>query len=389
MNAVIKPDKSTGATFLNGEHYLVDAFGNLLKLKESVDFPIFIQNRDYVNRGFFVFHFGSSIGTHQIEIRRKDNDKKVFPVVVICSPTGRSDKCYYYAPEYNLNRFEESQGFIASNHFNAKTSSISFNGIFYLMSVRLGERWIKLSTTLALNRIRKSEEMEKGWRKSEIKLPPEFRDLDPVHVIPIIDVKKLLLILVTRSIVLSNTLYSLLLEAEGKFLTLGSEWIGSLVRYEEKSVCFSRLFSRDDEFYTDQFGNNNDECEYFGNGIVFDENIYIQNFVFDATFEIQFNFEVIELDFVQQKAERKIHVTSNPFFAFHDDVFPGFSKNSASQSRFFETAKSIFPPYPKSIIPNHHFSSLEEFKHISTFVLKLDGEESFQFEINFQVRKKH
>ena len=49
----------------------------------------------------------------------------------------------------------------------------------------MGERWIKLSTTLALNRIRKSEELEKGWRKNEIGLPVEFRDMDPVHVIPL------------------------------------------------------------------------------------------------------------------------------------------------------------------------------------------------------------
>ena len=136
-------------------------------------------------RGFFVFHFGSSIGTHQIEIRRKENDHKIFPVVVICSPTGRSDKCFYYAPDYNLNRFEEAQGFIASNHFNAKLSSSSFKGVFYLMSARLGERFIKLSTTTALNRIRKSEEIEKGWRKNEIGLPAEFRDLDLVHVVPL------------------------------------------------------------------------------------------------------------------------------------------------------------------------------------------------------------
>ena len=105
-----------------------------------------------------------------------------------------------------------------------------------------------------------------------------------------IDVGKLLLVLVTRSIVLSNTLYALLLEAEGKFLTLGSEWIGSLIRYEQTSVCYSRLFSQDDHFYTDQFGNNNDECEYFVNGIIYDENISIQSVIFDATFRVEFNF---------------------------------------------------------------------------------------------------
>ena len=178
------------------------------------------------------------------------------------------------------------------------------------MSVRLGERWIRLSTTVALNRIRKSEEMEKGWRKNEIALPVEFRDLDPVHVVPMKrvifgysckqfsseinplqkDMGRLMLILMTRSIDLSNTQYSLLLEAGGKFLTLGSEWIGSLVKYKERSICYSKLFAQDDPFYTDQTGNNNDECEYFGNGIINNERFFIQNYVFDATFEIKFNF---------------------------------------------------------------------------------------------------
>ena len=161
---------------------------NCWAIKQNL-YSVFVLNEDnpFYFRGFFVFHFGSSIGTHQIEIRRKDKDRKIFPVVVICSPNGRPDKCYYFAPDYNLklNRFEEAQGYIASNHFNAKMSSVSFKGVFKLMSVKLGERWIKLSTTLALNRIRKSEELEKGWKRDEIALPAEFRDLDPVHLIPL------------------------------------------------------------------------------------------------------------------------------------------------------------------------------------------------------------
>ena len=98
------------------------------------------------------------------------------------------------------------------------------------------------------------------------------------------------MILVTRSIVLSNTLYSVLLEADGKFLTLGREWIGSLVEYEESSICYSKLFALDDNFYTDQRGLNNDECEYFGNGLINNERIFIQNYVFDVLFEFQFEF---------------------------------------------------------------------------------------------------
>ena len=56
------------------------------------------------------------------------------------------------------------------------------------MSIMLGEKWIKLSKTVALNRIRASEEFEKGWKKGEVALPVQFRDLDPVHVIPLIGV---------------------------------------------------------------------------------------------------------------------------------------------------------------------------------------------------------
>ena len=94
----------------------------------------------------------------------------------------------------------------------------------------------------------------------------------------------------TRSIVLSNTQYSLLLEAEGLFFTLGSEWIGSVVKYEEIPACLSEMFAPDDFYYTDKIGNNNDECEYFGNGIINNEKIFIQSYVFDSTFDIMFNF---------------------------------------------------------------------------------------------------
>ena len=117
------------------------------------------------------------------------------------------------------------------------------------MSVRMGDYYIKLSETIELNRIRKNEELEKGWRKDEIALPAMFRDSDPVHVVPLIDIGRLLLILVTRNIDLSNTQYSLLLEVEGKFLVLGSEWIGSLVKYKKNSICFSNLFAKNDNYY--------------------------------------------------------------------------------------------------------------------------------------------
>ena len=140
-----------------------------------------------IRTGHFIFHFGSSIATHEIEIGQGDQGRKIFSAVVICSPLKRPDKCYYYAPYYNLNRLETAQGLIANNHFNAKTSAISFKGIFHVMSLRFGEGLIRTSTTTTLTRIRKSAESDKGWKKGEIDFPPEFGDLDQVHMIPMTD----------------------------------------------------------------------------------------------------------------------------------------------------------------------------------------------------------
>ena len=99
-----------------------------------------------------------------------------------------------------------------------------------------------------------------------------------------------MLILVTRSIELSNMQYSLILEKNGRFLTLGNEWIGSLVKYEQESKCYSGLYAPTDFAYSNPFGTNNDECEYFINAFSNNDRIYLQNVVFDTTFEIFFNF---------------------------------------------------------------------------------------------------
>ena len=53
------------------------------------------------------------------------------------------------------------------------------------MSARLGENFIKLSKTRALNRIREDEELEKGWKKGDFGVPAELRDMDLVHVVPL------------------------------------------------------------------------------------------------------------------------------------------------------------------------------------------------------------
>ena len=105
---------------------------------------------------------------------------------------------------------------------------------------------------------------------------------------------RFLLILVTRSIALSNTQYSLLLEKEGIFINLHREWISSLVRYKgayESHVerCLSVMFNRKDRDYTDAVGIHNDECEYFVNGIINNDKLFIQGLVFDFTFEVDFD----------------------------------------------------------------------------------------------------
>ena len=72
-----------------------------------------------------------------------------------------------------------------------------------------------------------------------------------------------------------------------------------------------------------------------------------------------------------------MHVTSNPYFAFHDDVFPGFVKNAAAQQRFPSS------PTRNTIIPAKFFSSLGELNHISTIEMKLNGRERLEFKIRF------
>ena len=85
--------------------------------------------------------------------------------------------------------------------------------------------------------------------------------------------------------------------------------------------------------------------------------------------------DLVELEFVQQPARKQMFVTSNPFFAFHDDVFPVFAKNAVAQPRFPYSINS------KTIIPDNFFSSLEELNHISTVDMNLNGTEGFKFGI--------
>ena len=318
-----------------------------------------------------------------IDIGQEEQGNEVVSAVVICSPLKRPDKCFYYAPYYNLNRFETAQGLLANNHFNAITSAISFKGVFYVMSLRFGEGLIRTSTTTSLNRIRKTVE---GWKKGEIDFPLEFRDLDQVHMIPMTDLGRMLIILVSRSVELSNTQYSLLQETGGKFFTLGSEWIGALVKYPATARCLSEMFAANDEFYVDTRGLNNDECEYFVNGIINNDRLFIQSYVFDTTFEIDFDFEKVQIDFIQQEKENKMHVTSNPGFAFHDDVLPGFTKNAVSQPLFKQGAFDFVRPLPLTIVSDNNFTSLQSFDHISTFEADLTADVLLTFDLTLAAK---
>ena len=306
--------------------------------------------------GTLIFRYGS------FKIR------KIVPTTE-SSPTRRQDRCFYYAPDYNLNRFEKAQGFIASNHFNAKQSVVSFKGIFHVMSLSIGDSWIRTSTTGSLNTIRDDEQAAKGWKKGEIALPYEFQDLHAVHMISLKDLGRLLIVLVTRSIALSNTQYSLLLENEGRLVNLGSEWIGArvetmTVNRHRRWICYSGMLAPDDIDFTDYWGYNNDECEYFINGFVTDDRIYLQSTVFETTFELEMDFDLIELEFTQLNETGKIYVTSNPDFAFHDDVFPSFAKNQVTQGKFHPSVVD-----KKTSVPDNYFTSLAYFDHISSIIM--------------------
>lgn len=83
-----------------------------------------------------------------------------------------------------------------------------------------------------------------------------------------------------------------------------------------------------------------------------------------------------------------MHVTSNPFFAYHDDVFPGFAKNIFNQAEFNRSASSISLPFPRTIVPDNEFFALEEFAHFSTIELKLNGTERFEIELKIEEMTK-
>ena len=78
-----------------------------------------------------------------------------------------------------------------------------------------------------------------------------------------------------------------------------------------------------------------------------------------------------------------MHVASNPFFAFHDDVFPNFAKNAVGKiAPFPQSASSLSPPYPLAILPNHPFTSFEEeLFHISSFEIDFNQTRKLKLEI--------
>ena len=84
-----------------------------------------------------------------------------------------------------------------------------------------------------------------------------------------------------------------------------------------------------------------------------------------------------------------MHVTSNPRFDFHDDVFPAFTTSLAKQERFPRPAYTRQTIIPDSVFflkdkrkqSDEWFSSLEGLNHISTVKMKLNGTENFVFKI--------
>ena len=83
------------------------------------------------------------------------------------------------------------EGYIANFHLNARTSAVVRKGVFTLVSMRMGDGVIRTSTTKSLRPIRKSDELEKGWKRGEITAGEraEFRGMDAVHVVPLIWLK--------------------------------------------------------------------------------------------------------------------------------------------------------------------------------------------------------
>ena len=79
-----------------------------------------------------------------------------------------------------------------------------------------------------------------------------------------------------------------------------------------------------------------------------------------------------------------MHVTSNPSFAFHDDVFPAFSKNAVYQKRFHKT-------FGKTIIPDNPFISLEDsdIYHISSLQMKFEDKESYKLELKVNLSREN
>ena len=61
-------DHSAGSAFLNGKHYLVDARGKTMTISEKEPkLTTVTEAQNFERTGYFIFHYGSSIGTHFIE----------------------------------------------------------------------------------------------------------------------------------------------------------------------------------------------------------------------------------------------------------------------------------------------------------------------------------
>ena len=197
-------------------------------------------------------------------------------------------------------------------------------------------------------------------------------------MIPLVDQNRLLFVIISRSRELSNVKYSLYLDRDNQLVHLGSEWIGNLAKYSKNDICFSSLFASNDPFYNQP---GRDECEYFQNSFIVNDRIYIQSLIFESTFELDFDFDKLELVFVQKSKDEAIQLASNPGFTFHDDVFPGFSKNAVSQLNFPKHRCGDMSSCVV-IIPSLTFKA-DKREHISSVDFQADWKFSFQI-IDFE-----
>lgn len=134
------------------------------------------------------------------------------------------------------------------------------------------------------------------------------------------------------------------------------------------------MFASNDPFYNRPLRH---ECEYFQNVITMDDRLFIQNLIFDNAFELDFDFQLLQVHFKEIPKNNLMHITSNPNFAFHDDVFPGFAKNTVFQKKFHKHECGD-KQNCKIIIPFNELRITEKLRHLSTIIFRKNWKIHFE-----------